>query len=280
MQATNQNPIDYKIHDTHAHLDYLLKQDPNFNIEKELEKYSFWIQPGVNLERDRFCLANYLQYSNMYFMVGAHPGEVSLDDSKWNLENFLLEQKKIITDYQTNLGSRIIAIGEIGLDYREGMQAQLKDAQKKLFISQLNLSQELQLPFVIHCRDAFSDLFSIIKEHPNTQKFLIHCFTGGLNEYQQALGLRQDGGAFVAFGGILTYTKTEPLNEVAKIADRFVLETDLPWLAPTPFRGQLNLPSHINYTAAHLAKLKNTAVEQIWQKSLENTLKIFTTIKC
>jgi TatD DNase family protein len=269
-----------KIHDTHAHLDYLLKEKPELrsSITKTLENYDFWIQPGVNLVRDRYCLENFLlnpnEFPNMYFMIGAHPGEVNLDGG-WNLESFMNQQAKLISDFTLDtLNPRIIAIGEIGLDYRPDMQKALKTEQARLFKAQLTLSLSLNLPFVIHCRDAFADLLQIMDQTPHYPKFLVHCFTGNKQEYEEVT----KRGGVVAFGGICTYPSASHLLDIAKDAKNYVVETDLPWLAPTPFRGQTNLPEYIECTIEKLALVKGISRDEVLRESKENTCKLFSKI--
>jgi TatD DNase family protein len=237
------------IHDTHAHLDYLLKQNPELKIEELLSNHEFWIQPGVSIVRDRFCLENYLKYPNMYFMIGGHPGEVSKD---FDLNTYLAEQRKTIDKYEEFLYNKIVAIGEIGLDYREGMEERIKDEQKVFFDKEIKLAKELELPFVVHCRDAWADT---------------------IDNYNAITKL----GGYVAFGGIVTYNKTEKLQEVVLKADNYVVETDLPWLAPIPNRGKLNMPEYINDTIEYIANKKNITTQEVLDKSRQNSIKIFTT---
>ncbi len=258
-----------KIHDTHAHLDYLIKSDPTLDPSILVRDHEFWIQPGVNVERDSYCLENYLKFDNMYFMIGAHPGEVN---EKWDLEEFLIKQQVLIAKYEDKIHKKIIAIGEIGLDYRPETTNDIKEEQKLLFNIQIKLAKELNLPFVVHCRDAFDDVFSIIEDNmPLNKPFLIHCFTGGVKEYNKVVEL----GGYVAFGGIVTYTKTEELNNALLIANKFVVETDLPWLAPTPYRGKLNMPDYITGIFEYIANKKGMSVEEVILLSRENSKNIF-----
>ena len=257
------------IHDTHAHLDYLLKQNPDLSIPELLSNHEFWIQPGVSISRDRYCLENYLKYPNMYFMIGAHPGEVSKD---YNLDNYLKEQRITINNYNQLLGTRVVAIGEIGLDYREGMEDKIKDEQKVLFDTEIKISKELDLPFVVHCRDAWEDTIKIIKANmPLDKAFLIHCFTGNMDNYKAITEL----GGYIALGGIVTYKNTVKLQEVVKVVDNYVVETDLPWLAPIPNRGKLNMPEYINDTIKYIADKKNITIKQAVEKSRSNSIKVF-----
>ena len=257
------------IHDTHAHLDYLLKQNPDLSIPELLINHEFWIQPGVSISRDRYCLENYLKYPNMYFMIGAHPGEVSKD---YNLDNYLTEQRITIVKHKSIMGTRIVAIGEIGLDYREGMEEIIKENQKILFDKQIKISKELDLPFVVHCRDAWEDTIDIIKNNlPLNKSFLIHCFTGNIDNHKAITAM----GGYVALGGIVTYKNTDKLQEVVEVVDNYVVETDLPWLAPMPNRGKLNMPEYINDTIKYIADKKNITIEQVIEQSKFNSIKVF-----
>jgi TatD DNase family protein len=258
-----------KIHDTHAHLDYLLKRDPNIDVQSVIKNHEFWIQPGVNAVRDRYCLENFLKFDNMYFMIGAHPGEIK---EGWDLEEYLIKQQVLIADYKKELHTKIIGIGEIGLDYTPETPLKIKEEQKLLFNIQIKLAKELSLPFVIHCRDAFDDVFSIIKSNmPLSKPFLVHCFTGGVEQYQKVIEL----GGYVAFGGIITYNKTEELNKALIVANKYVIETDLPWLAPQPNRGKLNLPEYINIIVEYIANKKNQTPEEVITTSKNNAQIIF-----
>jgi TatD DNase family protein len=260
------------IHDTHAHLDYLLKQNPELSIPKLLSNHEFWIQPGVNITRDNYCLENYLNYPNMYFMVGGHPGELN---KEFNLEKYLQEQREIITTYEPYLYSKIVAIGEIGLDYRAGMEQSIKDAQQVFFDKEIKLAKELELPFVVHCREAWEDTLKIIENNlPLEKPFLIHCFTGDIENYKAVTKM----GGYVAFGGIITYNKTEKLQEVVCAAQNYVIETDLPWLAPIPNRGKLNMPEYINDTINYIANKKNITPQEVVTNSKNNAIKIFSDV--
>jgi TatD DNase family protein len=258
------------IHDTHAHLDYYLKLETALDPQEVIKNHKFWIQPGVNIERDTFCLENYLRYDNMYFMIGAHP-EIS-NEKNFDLEEFLIQQQVLIAKYEKYLEKKIIAIGEIGLDYRIDTSQEQKDIQKLLFEIEIKLAKELNLPFVIHCRDAFDDTLEIIKKcKPYKKPFLFHCFTGNIGHYK----IIEELGGYVAFGGIVTYKNTFELQEVAKIAKNYVIETDLPWLAPTPFRGKLNKPEYIINIFEYVSNLRKTSIDDVIKDSEDNSCKIF-----
>jgi TatD DNase family protein len=147
---------------------------------------------------------------------------------------------------------QLIAIGETGLDYHYLHSP--KELQKKYLIDYLHLALESHLPIVIHCRDAFNDLFSIADSEYKRDNLLLHCFTGTLEEAKKAL----DRGWSISFSGIITFKKSEGLREVLKYVplDRILVETDTPYLAPQSKRGQINEPAFLPETVAMVAEIK------------------------
>ena len=268
------------LHDTHVHLEILLEKlgflenssTSNAKYHNELarliEKHEFVLQSTVSTE-------NYLQVKQLFtdfdkikYFLGSHPEIV---DTEFDLPNYLSKQEKIL---QSSLKSDFVGIGEIGLDYFYTRENVVITKQKDLFESQIQLAIKLNLPIMIHCREAFADLFNILNKYPQVHnKFLIHCFTGGVCELHEAIKI----GGVVAFGGICTFNSATKLHEaiIKCPLDRFVLETDLPFLAPTPFRGRFCEPNMIDKVAEKVAELKNVTKSEIWQNSLSNTKKLF-----
>jgi len=284
------------MHDTHAHLDLLLNQYfqleinsidklkslptskitelKNF-VKDQVKDHDWVIQPTVSTTNFELCFEFFQEFTKIYFLLGSHPEIV---DNNFKLNHYLSEQsrflKKIKSQKQVYL-KKLIGIGEVGLDYFYSQDSFILDTQQKLFQSQIELSLNLNLPLIIHCREAFADLFAILKNNPQILgKFLIHCFTGNQQELKQVLDL----GGKVAYGGIITFGKNaEILRETAKYCpvDSLVLETDLPFLAPTPFCGKLNLPKYIQHVAQKIAELKQAKTETVWTWSEENSSKLF-----
>ena len=156
---------------------------------------------------------------------------------------------------------RVIALGEIGLDYHYDFAP--RDAQKDVFIEQMRMAGERRKPIVIHTREAWDDTFALIEEHwkPYGVPGVMHCFSGGRAEAQRSLDL----GFYLSFGGIVTFPKSKELQAVAREApvDRILVETDSPYLAPVPKRGKRNEPAFVVHTAAKLAALRQTTFEEI-----------------
>lgn len=166
---------------------------------------------------------------------------------------------------------KLVAIGESGLDYH--YEHSNRDLQKHFFKRYMKLALELDLALVIHCRDAFSDLFKMANEFYPSSKAILHCFTGTLDEAKQVL----DRGWFISFSGILTFKRSEELRQVAaKIPfEQVLIETDAPYLAPQSKRGKRNESMFVTETAAKLAEIRGCSVEYIASRTSENAARIF-----
>lgn len=183
------------------------------------------------------------RYSFIYATVGVHPHEAAKAADSTYDEILLLSKK-----------SKVIAIGEIGLDYHYNFAPQ--EVQRDVFIRQLTVAREAGLPIVIHTREAWADTFSILSDHWPAEGpgGIMHCFSGGPREAEEALGL----GFHLSFSGIVTYPKAVEVHEAARMcpADRLLVETDAPYLAPVPHRGKRNEPAYVVRTAEALAELR------------------------
>ena len=165
----------------------------------------------------------------------------------------------------------VLALGEMGLDYHYDFSP--RDRQKQVFIAQLELARELSRPVVIHCREATDDCLAIMRDYPQTQA-VFHCFTGSLPEARKIL----DAGYWMGFTGVVTFKRSDELREVVKIvpADRLLVETDAPYLAPEPYRKQrVNEPALVRYTAEAVANARGTTLAEIDRITTENTLKFY-----
>ena len=161
----------------------------------------------------------------------------------------------------------IVGIGEVGLDYHYTQDPELIAIQKKLFQSQIELAIKYNLPLMIHCRDAFDDLFEILEKYPAIHgKFLIHCFTGGIDEMYRAIKI----GGKIAFGGVITFKSAREVQEAVEYCplESFVLETDLPFLSPK--RGEICIPEHIDLVAEKVAEIKKIPKQEVWEWSRRN----------
>ena len=191
------------------------------------------------------------RYPAFYATVGVHPHDAvkAAGDTFKRLEELSKHPK-------------VIAIGEIGLDYHYDFSP--RDTQKNVFIEQMRIAADAGKPIVIHTREAWDDTIALIREHgcvTGRCPGIMHCFSGGPEEARQALDL----GFYLSFGGIVTFPKATQIQEAAKMtpADRILIETDAPYLAPVPKRGKRNEPAYMVETARKIAELRGESVEDI-----------------
>lgn len=169
------------------------------------------------------------------------------------------------------LNQQLVAIGETGLDYYYEHSDRI--CQQTYFIKYLDLAKRTSLPVIIHCREAFKDLLAIIDSHFAQKPFLIHCFTGSIEEAKAVF----DRGGMISFSGMVTFKKSLEIQEVARMAPlhSFLIETDTPFLAPVPYRGKVNQPAYVVEVAKMVAHLKGLSLETIATSTLSNTKRFF-----
>ena len=203
-------------------------------------------------------------HQNVFRTIGIHP-----ENAHDHLQKFSIEEiKKIILQNQS--AAKVIGIGEIGLDYHT--TAEYADEQKLLFEKQIEIANASQLPICIHSRAAEADTIEILKKYPNTVG-IMHCFSGSHEFAKKSLDL----GFHISISGIVTFKKAEELQEIVKFVplDRLLIETDAPFLAPTPFRGKINEPAYVSYTAQKVSEILNLPLEKIAAQTSENFFKLF-----
>lgn len=201
------------------------------------------------------------KYENIYGMLGVHPSEVNdWDDSLIKKISDLVSKNK-----------KIVAIGEIGLDYY--WDKSFNNLQKDVFIKQIKLANSLNLPIDIHDRDAHKDTYDILKEHNKTSKVVMHCFSGSKEFAKECI----KEGYYLGIGGVLTFKNAKKLKEIVEeiSLENIILETDAPYLTPVPYRGKENQPAYVKYVAEEIAKIKNISIEEVIQKTTENAERIF-----
>ena len=242
---------DYLI-DTHAHLDML--------SELDISGVGKVIVPAVEVATlDK--VVDLSKYQNVYSMVGIYPSEAKTYNKQ--------VEKKMIKLIQQN--PKIVAIGEIGLDYY--WDKTFVDLQKDVFIKQINLANKLNLPIVVHDREAHKDCYDIVKEYNNSSKVLFHCFSGSVEFMRECV--KQDW--YIALGGVVTFKNAIKMKEVAKEVplNKLVLETDAPYLTPVPFRGKENKPAYVKYVAEEIAKLRGISIDEIIDITTRNAEEFF-----
>ena len=169
--------------------------------------------------------------------------------------------------------SAVVGYGEIGLDYVKNYAP--REVQRRVFIDQLHLAKDLDLPIVIHDREAHDDVYSLLKEHgPFPKGGVMHCFSGDRYLAEAMIDL----GFYISIPGVVTFANAHTLHEVVRVADidRLLLETDGPYLAPVPFRGKRNEPRFILYTAQKVAALKNLSLEEVARATTANAIRLFS----
>ena len=203
------------------------------------------------------------RYENVWCSVGTHPHNAH-------------EELHVQTDDLVRLSAhpRCVAIGEAGLDYFYDNAP--RDAQAIGLRRHIGAARMTGLPLVIHSRQADEDMAAILEEEAGQGAFpfVLHCFTAGMDLAQRALAL----GGYVSFSGIITFKNAEEIREVAKIvpADRYLVETDAPYLAPIPHRGQSNEPSFVRHTAEKLADIRGISLEQLAAETTANFGRLFS----
>ena len=214
---------------------------------------------GGNFERAVAVAEN---YEGVYAAVGVHPHDAKLYDE--TAERLLLEFVR---------SRRVVALGEIGLDYHYDNSP--REVQREVFVRQLRLARAERLPVIIHSRDADAETLEILRaEYAGAVRGgVMHCFGGGPALAEGALGL----GFHISFAGNVTFKKADALREVARTvpAERLLIETDCPYLAPVPHRGRRNEPAHVVETARFLAGLRGVSPEEFGRATSENFSRLF-----
>ena len=251
--------------DTHAHLDFpelhskldvIIDNAKNQNVLKI-------ITISTNLNK----IEKIIKISNdndiVFFTVGVHPNEVLKDK---NYDNYSL-----ISDISDNL--KCVGIGECGLDYHFGNED--KEKQKLSFTTQIKVARDTGLPLIIHSRDADEDMINILQDEHKKGAFkaILHCFSSGKDLALCGLDL----GFYISFSGIVTFKSAKLIQEIACIVpeDRILVETDAPYLAPSPFRGTVNEPKNCFHTAKFLSEIRNSNFNDFTNHLYMNSLKIF-----
>ena len=255
-----------KFFDTHAHCD-----DKRFDAEYEggihgaikdclNSNVSNIINIGVCINTSKASIALAEQYENVYASCGIHPSEVfyeSVDEAVATIEELLSHPKAV-------------ALGEIGLDYHyEDVPPEL---QMIYFEKQMALAEKLNVPVIIHDREAHGDCLEMVKRFPNV-KGVFHSFSGSAEMALELVKL----GWYISFSGTVTFKNAKKPKEAAVVvpSDRILIETDAPYLAPTPHRGELNRSSYVQLTAEELARLRGVSLEEIERITTENAKRLF-----
>lgn len=252
--------------DTHAHL--AAKEFSDEDLKGVLERAKqAGITDIINICTDPWTLERGLKLSEKHTWIHAAASTTPHDVGNEGESSFPIMEEA------ARLG-KLVAIGETGLDYH--YEHSPKEVQKQFLVRYLRLATSLSLPVIIHCRDAFSDLFSIFDQEYRNKPFVLHCFTGTEEEAKEVT-VR---GGFLSFSGIVTFKKSEALQQVAKKVplEHLLIETDAPYLAPQSRRGCRNEPAFLLETAQCLASLFNRPLEEFLSITSQNAKKLFQLI--
>ncbi len=254
--------------DTHAHLDFpelynrldeVLKNALENNVKRI-------VTISTNLNKIDKIIEISKNYGEVYHTVGVHPNEVLKDKNNSNYEMMLNLSKN----------KKCVGIGECGLDYHYGND--IKAEQKASFITQINVSRATNLPLIIHARDADKDMINILENEYKNGPFraILHCFSSGKDLALCGINL----GFYISFSGIVTFKSAKLIQEIATLIpdDKILVETDAPYLSPTPLRGSVNEPKNCSITAKYLAEIRNCEFSKFIDQLYMNSFKIFDKI--
>lgn len=255
--------------DSHAHIDdKRFDSDRAEAIARLAENgVAAMINVGADMDSSARSISLAEEYSQIFAAVGIHPHDA---------------KEACGSDYDQLAEwaghSKVVAIGEIGLDYYYDLSP--RDVQQQVFISQLDLARQLHKPFIIHDREAHGDILAIIKKEARGLKGVFHCYSGSLEMAKELLQL----GFYVSFAGPVTFGNASKLKEVAAAVplERVLVETDSPYLTPQPYRGRRNEPAHVRLVAEEIARLKGldpTAVAVATSSNVERLFGIKLPIK-
>ena len=257
-----------KLFDSHAHLD-----DEKFDIDREevIEKIKAsgvvrLISAGYSLEGSRKSIELSKKYDFIYSTCGISPNDIP------QTEEELWKNICEIEDLATN-NLKVVAIGEIGLDYYWEKDVERRELQKKAFIEQIELANKLGLPIVIHTREAVMDTLQILKENDVIKKGVFHCCPLNRELVKEALKLD----FYISFAGPITFKNSKNASEIIEMVpnEKILIETDSPYLSPEPFRGRRNDSSNVRYVAQKIADVKKMPLEQVASMTYENANRIF-----
>lgn len=227
------------------------------------DEVSYIVNVGTSPETSKEAVKQARRHPNMYTAIGIHPSDTRF---LFNLEDELSEIEGLILDK----GSKCVALGEIGLDYHYPDTD--KEKQMRYFEAQMKLAEKLDIPIVIHDREAHEDIMTVIRKFPKVRGIL-HSFSGSVEMARELVKL----GYYISFSGTLTFTNARRPKEVAASlpADRILIETDAPYLAPHPIRGTLNHSGNLKYTNATLAEILGISPEECAALTEKNAKRVF-----
>ncbi|MCX6019121.1 MAG: TatD family hydrolase [Chloroflexi bacterium] len=255
---------DAVLFDTHCHLDtdkFDTDRDAVFERAYAAGVMRF-LNPAYDLESSRRAAALSVARTDLVSAVGVHPNSAA----EWGAE-----VRAALRQIALDALGRVVAIGEIGLDYHWNVAEPAK--QKVVFIEQLALAAELDLPVIIHCREAYDDTLDILEVEWRDRPLVLHSFAGDLQQMQRAL----DCGFHIGISGPVTYPNAAGTRAVARAvpADRLVIETDSPYLSPQKYRGKRNEPAFVRLVALKIAEVREEMLSDLALYTTRNAMELF-----
>ena len=254
-----------KLIDTHAHIDVdRFDEDRDQVVARAREAGLVAIvNMGDTMESSLRSVKLTQQYDLLYAGVGIHPEEAKA----------LVTQNEMDQLAKWTEMDKVIAIGEIGLDYYWCKDAELRELQRQVFIQQLDLAKQLHLPVCVHNRDALGDTLEILKREAKGVRGVMHCFSGSLEMAKELLKLDW----FIGVDGPLTFKNAAKLPEIVQAVplESILVETDCPYMAPVPMRGKRNEPAFVLHVAEKLAQLRGESLEKIAEQTTKNAQELY-----
>lgn len=257
--------------DSHCHLDDERFDEDREKLIEEIKKADItqFVSAGYSVEGSIKGVALSKTYDYIYTTCGISPNDIpQAEEELWkDIEQI----RDLVKDNMKD--KKIVAIGEIGLDYYWEKDLERRKLQRQAFIKQIEMANALDLPIVIHTREAVMDTLTILKENHVERKGIFHCCPLNRELVKEALKL----GFYISFAGPVTFKNSKNANEIIEMVpeDKMLIETDSPYLAPEPVRGSRNDPRNVKYIAKKIADVKGISLEEVAKITYNNTKKIF-----
>ncbi|WP_434414731.1 TatD family hydrolase [symbiont of Argiope bruennichi] len=256
------------IFDSHVHLNDEKYTNAGITVKSYIEEnvsagVFYFLNVCCHLSEAEKLIDSTLKYDHLYCSVGIHPLYVEqkfTDEARNRIKSFLSNEK-------------VVAIGETGLDYYYKKDEKTKKVQIDSFVNHIKLAQEFQKPLIIHCREAFREVYQTLAKFDGSITGVIHCFTGNLEYAKKFVGL----GFYISFAGQITFKNTKDLQDVVKQIplEKILIETDGPYLSPHPYRGLLNKSKYLKETIKKIAELKQIPSQEVIKITTLNAKKLF-----
>ncbi|MDO8581604.1 MAG: TatD family hydrolase [bacterium] len=286
--------MDPRLYDTHAHVQFnAFKDDGHAVIARALAAGVWMNLVGSQIDTSKRAIEYAEQYpEGVYALIALHP--IHLFSTHVDEDEIQFKSREETFDpavyRELAKSKKVVGIGECGLDYYRlddytkvsehshdapfitERTAEVKKRQKEVFLQHIELAIELNLPIEIHCREAYDDVYEIVKKYPKLRA-IMHCYLGDAVQAKKFLEL----GFLLSFSGIVTFKNAKALQEIARTTplDRIVVETDCPYLTPEPHRGQRNEPAYVEWTAKKIADLKGATLDEVARATTANARKFF-----